>query len=140
MSESPGYLDTHQDVIGARIGAFLIDWIISFVVAVAVGFAFAALIAPHRAMIFVGVIVGYIGYFTVLEGWTGQTVGKKLLGVIVIHREGRAITFGQALTRNLLRFIDGIGNYVVGLVCMLLTSERQRCGDILANTVVVRKK
>ena len=40
--------------------------------------------------------------------------------------------------RTVLRLVDGIGFYVVGLVVMLRTGERrQRLGDIVAGTAVV---
>ena len=42
------------------------------------------------------------------------------------------------MTRTLLRVVDGVGFYLVGLVSMLATGERrQRLGDLAAGTVVV---
>jgi uncharacterized RDD family membrane protein YckC len=42
--------------------------------------------------------------------------------------------------RNVLRIVDGILNYAVGLVVMLVTDGRQRIGDLAAGTRVVRSR
>jgi uncharacterized RDD family membrane protein YckC len=129
-------LGTQQDVIGARVVAFIIDHILSFITAVALGFGFASVLG--EVGIFLGVVIGLFGYFILLEGLFGQTVGKRLLGVVVIKRDGSPCTMTASVVRNLLRIIDGILSYAVGLVAMLLSDERQRIGDRAANTVVVR--
>jgi uncharacterized RDD family membrane protein YckC len=129
-------LGTQQDVIGARVVAFIIDHILSFIAAVALGFGFAVVLG--EVGIYLGVVIGLFGYFILLEGLFGQTVGKRLLGVVVIKRDGSPCTMTASVVRNLLRIIDGILSYAVGLVVMLLSDDRQRIGDRAADTVVVR--
>ncbi|WP_227375280.1 RDD family protein [Haladaptatus halobius] len=131
-------MDTEQDVILSRVGAFVIDHIISFIAALVVGFALA--LALGRAGIWLGVFSGMFGYFIVLEGLFGQTLGKRLLGIVVVKRSGDPCTMGASLVRNLLRFVDGILSYAVALVVMLVNDDRQRIGDMAANTVVVRAR
>ena len=138
-AHSPGLLGTQDDVILARVGAFVIDYVLSFVLGVGLGFGFAIAL-ESTAGIYLGVILGFFGYYIVLEGLTGQTLGKRVAGVVVVSRDGSPITFGQALTRNLLRLVDGILNYAVGLVVMLVSEDRQRIGDHVADTVVVRAR
>jgi len=82
-----------------------------------------------------------IGYGIAFEwAWRGQTVGKKLLRLRVVDSEGLRLQFNQIVTRNLLRFVDGLPlAYLVGGVACLLSSRCQRLGDLAANTLVVRQ-
>ena len=82
-------------------------------------------------------------YFIVLEGTVGQTVGKMLLGIQVV-REGTGQTpgMGAATIRTLLRIIDAFPfflPYLVGFIVVLVSGKNQRLGDMVANTLVVRK-
>jgi uncharacterized RDD family membrane protein YckC len=85
------------------------------------------------------VILGWaLFYYYATESQGGQTVGKRLLGLRVERQSGGEATEREIVTRTLLRIIDGIGFYVVGLVTMMVTGERrQRLGDLAAGTVVV---
>jgi uncharacterized RDD family membrane protein YckC len=81
----------------------------------------------------------WIVYFTYLEGTTGQTLGKHLLGIRVIDlRTGRPPEFSKALLRTVLRIIDWLpAFYFLGFVVAAVTARKQRLGDVLADTVVV---
>jgi uncharacterized RDD family membrane protein YckC len=81
------------------------------------------------------------GYFTLFEAfWNGQTVGKRVMKLRVIKDSGRQITFFEALSRNLLRFIDYMpALYLVGVITMLCT-RHQRLGDLAAGTIVVHER
>lgn len=136
---SPGYLGTQDDVILPRVGAFVLDYVISLIVALVVGFGIGAAFGSNGA-VFLGVLLGLVGYYVVLEGAFGQTVGKRLAGVIVVSRDGSPIGYRQAAVRNLLRVVDAFFNYAVGLVVMLVTDDCQRVGDIVADTLVVRAR
>jgi uncharacterized RDD family membrane protein YckC len=90
-----------------------------------------------------GVVVFFvvsIGYGIACEWyWRGQTVGKRLLHLRVMDRQGLRLQLSQIVTRNLLRFIDCLpAFYLVGGLTSLLTRHVQRLGDIAGNTVVVR--
>src|SRR4051794_8683755 len=45
-------------------------------------------------------------YFIIMEAALGVTAGKMLLGVCVVRLDGSPISWGQSITRNLLRIID----------------------------------
>lgn len=85
-------------------------------------------------------LVGLIIYGTVLEGWIGQTMGKKLLRIVVVKVEGSPCGYISAFVRNLLIVVDGLFYFLVGLIIIAASEKRQRLGDHLANTVVVKKK
>jgi uncharacterized RDD family membrane protein YckC len=85
------------------------------------------------------VILGWaLYYYFALESGSGQTVGKKLMNLRVVRADGRPAGMREIAVRTVLRVIDGIGLYIVGLVVMLMTGQRrQRVGDLAAGTIVV---
>ncbi len=71
-------------------------------------------------------------------GRSGQTPGKRMVGLRVLMRDGRPVGWGPSLIRNLLRVVDALpGAYTVGLVSVLLSPDFQRLGDLVAGTLVV---
>lgn len=73
--------------------------------------------------------------------WQGQTVGKRLLGIRVMDRDGLPMQFAQIVVRNLIRPIDMLpAFYLVGGIASLWTRHGQRLGDLAANTVVTRTR
>lgn len=134
-----GYLGTQDDVVLARIGAFVLDHVLSFLVAILTG-SLAGFALRSRTGIFLGVLLGFAAYFIVPEGLYGQTIGKRTAGIVVVRSDGEPISFRQSIVRNLLRVVDGMFSYAVGLAVMLVTDDRQRIGDLAADTVVVRAR
>lgn len=81
----------------------------------------------------------YFAYFALGEGLTGQSLGKGLLRIAVVGRDGKSPPLWSILVRNLLRpwpFLVPTA-YLVGSLVLLLTPKSQRLGDILGRTVVV---
>ena len=84
-------------------------------------------------------VVGIL-YFIVLEGFMGATLGKLLLGIRVVKLDGSRIGLGAAIVRNLLRIIDALPTaYILGAILIWTSSRKQRLGDRVARTVVVRR-
>lgn len=82
-------------------------------------------------------------YCIVLEWrWSGQTVGKRLLGLRVIDEHGLRLQLPQVVLRNIMRLIDAPPPmlYLVGGIAALVSRKGQRLGDMAANTVVVRER
>ncbi len=68
----------------------------------------------------------------------GATPGKKALGLMVVRDDGAPVGWGEALTRNLLRFADFLPfGYFGGLLSMIGSKGFKRLGDHAAGTVVV---
>jgi uncharacterized RDD family membrane protein YckC len=84
----------------------------------------------------------YYGYFAAFEAlWSGQTPGKRAMGLRVISVSGQPITSFDAILRNLLRIVDQLpGIYAVGVLSIFFTSRNQRLGDLAAGTVVVHER
>ena len=85
------------------------------------------------------VITGWaLYYYFALESGGGQTVGKKLMKLRVVRADGRPAGMREIAVRTILRVVDGVGVYIVGLITMLATGQRrQRIGDLAAGTIVV---
>jgi uncharacterized RDD family membrane protein YckC len=83
----------------------------------------------------------YWGYFAAFEVlWHGQTPGKRVAGIRVVKDSGRPITAIEGIGRNVMRAIDGLGLYFVGLICMVISRQNRRLGDYVAGTLVVYDK
>ena len=78
-------------------------------------------------------VVLHVVYHTVLVGGCGQTLGKMLMGVAVVRRDGAPAGYGRALLRcvggGLCLLTLGIGQLVV-----LFTRDHRGLSDLLAGT------
>ena len=84
------------------------------------------------AILALGVIL-HVVYHTVLVGGCGQTLGKMLMGVAVVRRDGAPAGYGRALLRcvggGLCLLTLGLGRLFV-----LFTRERRALSDFVAGT------
>ncbi|HYP48228.1 MAG TPA: RDD family protein, partial [Thermoleophilaceae bacterium] len=55
-------------------------------------------------------------YYFALESGDGQTLGKKLLKLRVVRADGRPAGMREVAVRTVLRVVDGLGAYLVGLI------------------------
>jgi len=143
----PGPAPGPEDLLGLRIAAALIDLAvlagILAILAAAVGQAsvsggnFSVSLTGTWAVVFLALALGY--YF-VLEAWSGQTVGKRLLGLRVLSASGSRPSVRAVAGRTLLRIVDWLpALYLAGFITMLATgTRRQRIGDLAARTAVAR--
>ncbi|HEY8349620.1 MAG TPA: RDD family protein [Clostridiales bacterium] len=83
-------------------------------------------------------LVIIILYYILLEGITGYTLGKLIVGIRVRDPDGGRITLKQSVLRNLARLVDGIFFNLVGAVIIYKSPLNQRLGDKIAKTVVCR--
>ncbi len=115
----------------SRFGASLIDGILLGVINVALVYAIGN--AGSAASIAIGLV-----YYAVLEGGaSGQTLGKRALGIRVISLEGGGpIGFGRALVRYLGRIVSTIVLFL-GYLWMLWDGEKQTWHDKMAGSIVV---
>lgn len=84
------------------------------------------------AVLLLGVTL-HVVYHTVLVGGCGQTLGKMLLGVAVVRRDGGPAGYGRALARCLG---GGLCVLTLGLGRLLVLGRRDRRGlpDLVAGT------
>jgi uncharacterized RDD family membrane protein YckC len=135
---------------GSRSYAFLIDWHIRVLLAVAwmlavwVFLKYAGLLGAgfrqHYAVLtFWPAVLIYLLYHPVLELlMRGHTPGKRMAGVRLVMRNGSTPGASAILIRNIFRIIDGLPFlYLVGLIACLVSAQRLRIGDMAAGTVLV---
>ena len=98
-----------------------------------------ALAAVALVLAFVFLVnFGYDVAFETLA--SGRTPGKRWTGLRVVRADGGPVTFTTSAVRNLLRLVDGLFAYAVGVVAILVSARNQRLGDLAAGTVVVRER
>jgi uncharacterized RDD family membrane protein YckC len=157
---TPERVSLRYDVagIGSRGAAALIDTTIQAVIGFAVlilnvfvsamGFRFGGMWdSPWVAVaiLILGALAGFFllwGYYVLFEIlWSGQTPGKRALGLRVIRENGYPIRPGDAVVRNLIRIVDGPPfGAVIGSLVMLCNDRAKRIGDFAAGTIVVRER
>jgi len=82
-------------------------------------------------------VILFFGYYIVSEALTGSTPGKMIMGLMVVKVNGQPYNIGAVLIRNLLRFIDGLFFYIVGIIFIAVAQKNQRLGDLAAGTIVI---
>ncbi len=77
-------------------------------------------------------------YFVVIE-WVNQaTPGHDICKLMVVKQDGHKISISEAFRR---RICDPVDIFIYGIpafICISKTSNHQRLGDLLANTLVVK--
>jgi uncharacterized RDD family membrane protein YckC len=138
-------MDVH--VTGRRVLATIVDGVLLgllfFVMSMLFGSSSAEggqVNASLNGLPFLMYLVLVVAYYVLMEGYLGQTVGKMLLGIKVV-REGTGEVPGLqgAAIRTVLRIVDGFFFYLVAFISVLASAKNQRLGDMVANTLVVKK-
>ena len=78
------------------------------------------------------------GYFVLLHGMEGRTVGKWLFGLRVVGERRQRITYGQALIRWIVALLSA--PLLLGFLRILWNREKRGWHDLLANTWVIRER
>ena len=153
--EATANTGANVDVIGQRVLATLVDAAAIFLGIMAlllvqwlIGLGAALAGLPEGVQITVGIIgvlvnlaipVLVVAYYVYFEGRKGQTLGKKMSGIKVVREDtGEVPGMQAALIRTLLRVVDGFFGYLVGFLVANSSEKRQRLGDMVAHTLVVR--
>ena len=87
-----------------------------------------------------GVLVGIAGalYLLYLEGTTGQTPGKRVLGIKLIREaDGQVMGFWWCVLRSICHILDSLPCYL-GYLWPLWDDKRQTFADKIMKTVVVK--
>ena len=128
---------------GRRVAACLLDCSLAALLA---SVAFSPLLFTRPTLILTLVLAlfflllfcaVYLVHAALLDGYKGQTLGKKLLGIEVIREDTGAPPgpYRAALRACTFLFVD----MFVGLFVMLSSPKRRRPGDVAAGTLVVRR-
>src|SRR4029434_885120 len=93
--------------------------------------------AKEGAFAFMGKLFLLLGgsYFMIFEFLTSTTPGKLLLGRRAVLENGEPLDATAAIVRNIVRPLD----LILGYPLLALTRRKQRLGDLIADTLVVKK-
>ncbi|MBI3519401.1 MAG: RDD family protein [Bacteroidetes bacterium] len=129
--------------VGERIMAFILDLIIlSLSSLILYGIVNAILSDSSEILVYLivlPIIVFYSLFFELFNN--GQSIGKMALKTRVIRIDGEKTTFTDYLMRWMFRLMDIYGSFGgVAFLGIISSTNNQRTGDLLANTVVVSLK
>jgi uncharacterized RDD family membrane protein YckC len=97
-------------------------------------------------------LTGAAAFFIIVGSWflifpvieainNGQTIGKAIVGVRVKQLNGANAGFGRLLARHLFDFVDYMPFFgIVGVIVAANTDNKQRVGDLVAQTIVVNSR
>jgi len=133
-------------VTGRRFVQYIIDIIIYGIVAGLISWALGdrGTGAVHAVLVVVDVVVvvaWYLIYWAYIPlRRDGQTLGMSVLGIRIISANGGPASFVQLAVRSILLILFGIVSVIVGFIVMMCSRYRQRTGDHMAHTMVVRAR
>jgi uncharacterized RDD family membrane protein YckC len=115
---------------GTRALGFIIDWL-----------PIAILNAVLYRVTFVNALAGLIGlgywlYLGHMEGVTGQTPGKAIMGLRLVNDRGELIGGGPGIGRKVAHVVDSLV-CLLGWLLPLVDSKRQTIADKLLQSYVV---
>jgi uncharacterized RDD family membrane protein YckC len=130
--------------IGQRIAAALADFVMLIIIAFVFGYFWGTQYddsgtVGYRLQGWPAFAVFAIDFclMPLSEGLTGQTLGKRLAGIKVVKLNGGVMTVGASIVRHLFDVVDMF--FLCGIIVAATNPKRQRVGDLVAGTGVVRK-
>ena len=140
--EAPEGVDLALRLAGPtpRAIAYLTDLAVRFLFYGAAALPLAVLLDEiGSGIVFLLIALGEVIYPVLFEVFgDGQTFGKRMLGLRVVHDDGTRVQWRASLLRNLLLAADWLpGTYLFAAISMLASSRFQRIGDHAAGTLVV---
>jgi uncharacterized RDD family membrane protein YckC len=158
--ERPGLDPTN--VVGRRVGAWLIDTLIVAAIAAGSWYALTKQISgpcfgggveiggdcrgftedSNRGLWGLIVLLTELAIFWIVPGLTGSSPGKAAVGIRIISRNGGKPGLGKALIRMIMWIVDGFPYVIPNLVGFIAAStddQHRRVGDRVAGTLVVDK-
>ena len=127
---TPPYANWGQRFLGTLVDGlvFLVPYIV-----VIVGRGNAAVMGIGFVL-----LLGVAIWQLIQEGRTGQTVGKKALGIrLVREADGQPLGVGMAFVRRLAHFLDSLACYL-GWLWPAWDAKRQTFADKIIGSIVIR--
>lgn len=114
-----------KKLLSKRTSAFLIDVLLVATISV---------LLRNKFWLLIGIGIGYCLLRDALI--SGRSVGKFVVGINVMDRDGYPCTFARSILRNLIFLLPGI-SIIIEFLAMAFSRRGQRLGDRLAKTLVV---
>ncbi|MGW8487412.1 RDD family protein [Streptomyces sp. NPDC055886] len=141
--QQPGYGGGMPELAhwGLRFGGTIIDGLIiglPYIVFVGIGAGMGD--STGGVLVMIGALLAFgLGIWQLYqEGTTGQTIGKKAVGIRLLREaDGRPLGFGMAFVRRLAHFLDSVACYI-GWLWPLWDEKKQTFADKVCSSVVVK--
>jgi uncharacterized RDD family membrane protein YckC len=82
-----------------------------------------------------GALLGFVGYTALLEHRSGQTLGKRMMGIHVVRESGARISLGQSFIRQLP--VVGSALIIIDVLFAVFTEKKQRAFELITKTRAV---
>ncbi|MET3981650.1 putative RDD family membrane protein YckC [Mucilaginibacter sp. UYP25] len=136
-----------------RAIAMVIDWLIVLSVFVLAAFIvmlamLLALPGPDNQTLRMGITIGIVALTPIAKiiynvrmesGPKRGTFGKQLMNIRVCDNYGEQITQGQAIGRNMGKYLS-VATLFIGYIICFFTAKQQCLHDIMADTVVIKDR
>jgi len=133
--------------LGLRIGAFLIDYILTMLI-LAIPLVIAVYLKRRMLALTSANVVVTIGYLATAGALifnliyscarNGKSFGKTFIGLRVVRLDGKPMDYKTALTRNLIGYTASLIVFGLGFLWMFWDGKQQGWHDKLAKTIVVK--
>jgi|GEM_PF-1600718 len=139
--ESKGLLV--QADFGARLGAFVLDFMFTLIAVDVVMYLLSAyggrqsLNWSITAVVLISVLI-LLFNLILLPSFSGQTIGKKLLGIRIVHEDGSLLTFTGAIKRHLIGYLASALPLMFGFLSAMWSPHGRGWHDKIARTIVVK--
>ncbi len=139
-------LDYDLGSLGDRILGHILDWLViaayAIILIVIFNFGIGGNFLGDNPWLVVVLVMPPVFYDLVCETLlNGQSVGKMIMGIKVISLNGEQPAFSQYLIRWLFRLVDfSIMGGLIALITVAVNERKQRVGDLVAGTTVVKTK
>jgi len=130
--------------LGERVLGRLTD--IGIAIGMALILVFFASLTSWNEVFGIGLIIVYAFLFVFYDlicelYFNGQSVGKRVMKIKVISIDGSRPSFGQYIIRWLFRIVDfSIGSGIVALIAVAVSDKKQRVGDMVAGTTLIKTR
>lgn len=130
---------------GRRAAAYIVDNILLYVIQIALWIPAGVTAESSSEDVFTAVscassilsVLLYLWYYIFLQARSGQTPGKKLMGIRVVSADGGPVSRGRYLVRLIGYWVDGL-LLGIGFLLALVDENAQALHDKLSSTYVVR--
>ncbi|WP_262173539.1 RDD family protein [Saccharococcus sp. Marseille-Q5394] len=93
------------------------------------------LFSPYK----VALLILFLAYFALMTKITGQTVGKMILGIKVVTKDGGKLTWGTVLFREVVgRFISKL--LTIPYLFVVFMPKKEALHDLFADTYVIHEQ
>ena len=117
---------------GLRLGGYLVDVVILSVITAVVWAVLGETLANLTQ------VVLYYGVFGYLTGTSGQTPGRKVVGIRVVREaDGQVLGAGMGIVRNICHILDALP-LLLGFFWPLWDAKNQTFADKIVKSVVVK--